>query len=42
MDWYKIAKDDWTFYHDKSRLAKYVEYGKITSSQYTEITGEPL
>jgi hypothetical protein len=41
MDWYKHAQNDWNIYQDKSRIAKYVEFGKITDIQYEEITGEP-
>lgn len=40
MDWYKTATNDWNFYHDTTRIAKYVEFGKITTTQYEEITGE--
>lgn len=40
MDWYQFAQNDWEFYHDLSRIHKYVEFGKITPDQYQEITGE--
>lgn len=41
MDWYKQAQNDWNIYHDTSRIKKYVQYNKITPTQYEEITGEP-
>lgn len=41
MDWLSIAQNDWEIYHDSARIHKYVEFGKITQVQYTEITGEP-
>jgi hypothetical protein len=41
MDWYAYAQNDWEVYHDKSRITRYVQYGKITEVQYEEITGEP-
>lgn len=40
MDWYQYAQNDWEVYHDPSRIAKYVEFGKITPEQYEQITGE--
>jgi hypothetical protein len=42
MDWYAYAQKDWYYYQDKTRISKYVEFGKITTAQYQEITGEPL
>lgn len=41
MDWFAIAQNDWEIYHDSSRIQKYVQFGKITEAQYTEITGDP-
>ncbi|WLR53544.1 XkdX family protein [Mesobacillus subterraneus] len=40
MDWFKIALNDWSIYNDPSRIRKYVDFGKITQAQFTEITGE--
>lgn len=41
MDWFSYAQNDWSIYHDTTRIAKYVQFGKLTSDQYEEITGEP-
>lgn len=41
MDWYAAAQNDWSVYHDTSRIAKYVQFKKITPEQYQSITGEP-
>lgn len=41
MDWFKLAQNDWNVYHDSSRIKKFVQFGKITATQYTEITDEP-
>jgi len=41
MDWFQAAKNDWEVYHDPSRIKKYVQFKKITETQYQEITGEP-
>jgi uncharacterized XkdX family phage protein len=41
MDWFKIAQNDWEVYHDKARIAMFVQKGKITAPQYEEITGVP-
>lgn len=41
MDWYLAAQNDWSVYHDKTRIAKFVVYNKITADQYQQITGEP-
>lgn len=41
MDWYVAAQNDWDVYQDKSRIAKFVQFEKITTVQYQEITGEP-
>jgi hypothetical protein len=41
MDWFSYAQNDWSIYHDTTRIAKYVQYGKLTSDQYEQITGEP-
>ncbi|MCI3922482.1 XkdX family protein [Paenibacillus sp. TRM 82003] len=38
MDWLKIATNDWAFYESEARIAKYVEFGKITPEQYQLIT----
>jgi hypothetical protein len=40
MDWLQFAKSDWYSYHDKTRIAKYVEFAKITVEEYEEIVGE--
>lgn len=40
MDWYAYAQSDWEVYHDKARIAKFVEFGKITPEQYESIVGE--
>lgn len=40
MDWYQYALNDWGIYHDAARIKKYVEFGKINSTQFQEITGE--
>lgn len=40
MDWYKQAGNDWSIYQDLARIKKYVQFGKITSEQYEEITEE--
>jgi uncharacterized XkdX family phage protein len=40
MDWFAFAQSDWEVYHDKARIAKFVEYGKITTDQYELITNE--
>lgn len=39
MDWFSIAQNDWSVYQDISRIAKYVQYNKITAEQYQQITG---
>lgn len=41
MDWYLVAQNDWSVYHDPTRIHKFVEFNKITAAQYTQITGEP-
>lgn len=41
MDWFQYAQSDWEVYHDKTRIAKFVQYGKITPEQYQQITDEP-
>lgn len=41
MDWYSYAKNDWEIYQDTARIKKYVQFSKITTAQYEEITGEP-
>lgn len=41
MDWYAAAQNDWSVYHDPTRIAKFVQFNKITADQYQEITGEP-
>lgn len=41
MDWNKIAQNDWDIYHDKTRISMYVQKGKISSTQYELITGDP-
>jgi uncharacterized XkdX family phage protein len=40
MDWFVYAKNDWEIYNDKSRIAKFVSFGKITPEQYKNITGD--
>jgi uncharacterized XkdX family phage protein len=40
MDWYLCAQNDWSVYHDTSRIATFVQKGKITTEQYQSITGE--
>lgn len=40
MDWMLFARNDWDVYSDPTRIAKYVEFGKITPEQYAEIVGE--
>lgn len=40
MNWMMFARNDWGVYHDKFRVAKYVEFNKITPEQYLEIVGE--
>jgi uncharacterized XkdX family phage protein len=41
MDWYQVVQNDWEVYHNKTRIALFVQKGKITATQYEEITGEP-
>lgn len=41
MDWFEAAQNDWEVYHDPSRIRLFVEFGKITSDQFTDITNEP-
>lgn len=41
MDWLFNAQNDWEVYRDITRIAKYVQFNKITADQYHEITGEP-
>lgn len=41
MNWFSYAQTDWEIYHDKLRIQKYVQFGKITPEQYEEITGDP-
>lgn len=41
MDWLAIAQNDWEVYQDKERIRRFVEFGKITGTQYQVITGEP-
>lgn len=41
MDWVLFANNDWDVYHDKTRIAKYVEFKKITPEQYAVVVGEP-
>lgn len=38
MDWFQIARDDWSFYRDISRIKEYVKRGKITKAEFKEIT----
>lgn len=40
MDYYQFAVTDWEVYQDQSRIAVYVDFGKITPEQYKGITGE--
>ena len=40
MDWYSFAVTDWEVYQDPTRTAKQVEFSKISTEQYEEITGE--
>jgi hypothetical protein len=40
LNWYNIALQDWNVNHDTARIANYVVKGKITDTQYQEITGE--
>jgi uncharacterized XkdX family phage protein len=40
MDWFQYAKNDWEVYHDTVRIKQFVLKGKITTDQYTQITGE--
>jgi hypothetical protein len=40
MDWYQAAENDWEVYHDPSRIKKYVQFNKITTAQFEEITGQ--
>ena len=40
MNYFLFAQNDWNVYHDKERIAMYVQKGKITADQYFEITGE--
>jgi uncharacterized XkdX family phage protein len=39
MDWFLFAQNDWDVYHDSTRIATYVQKGKITVDQYQQITG---
>jgi uncharacterized XkdX family phage protein len=41
MDWQLFAQNDWDVYHDPTRIAMYVQKGKITADQYQTITGQP-
>ncbi|CEO27199.1 XkdX family protein [Paraclostridium sordellii] len=38
--YYNYIKFDGTRMYSKKQVAKFVEYGKITKKQYTEITNE--
>lgn len=38
MDWLLAAQNDWSVYHDPTRIAKFVQFNKITPEQYAEIT----
>lgn len=40
MNFLQFAITDWGVYQDPSRIAVYVEKGKITESDYQDITGE--
>lgn len=41
MDWILVAQNDWSVYQDPSRIAKFVQFNKITEAQYEEVTGQP-
>jgi uncharacterized XkdX family phage protein len=40
MDWMVFAQNDWSVYHDTTRIGVYVQKGKITPEQYQQITGQ--
>lgn len=40
MDWRLLAQRDYDIYHDNTRIKAFVQKGKITETDYFDITGE--